>query len=141
MVWFNPNQAYLAWEALTDFLNRPSQLPCDVKVTENIYFHIFSSQAVEGKIFRFAGGTDRESGGWVLSEFIMNFKHCVEEKTQKIKNHQDEYFLWWLVLVDQIAHGFDENEKDEIKSMVSVNISWNKVIVLDSLSGNNVLET
>ena len=43
-------------------------------------------------------------------------------------------------LVDQIAHGFDENEKDEVKSMVSANTSWDKVIVLDSLTGNNILE-
>ncbi len=45
-------------KALSDFLNRLFPLPCDVKVTENIYFHIFPSQAVQGKVFRFAGGTD-----------------------------------------------------------------------------------
>jgi len=127
-------------KALTDFLSRPFQLPYDLKVTENIYFHIFPSQAVEGKVFRFAGGTDRESGGWVLAEFTKNFNHCVEEKTQKIKDHRDKYNSWWLVLVDKIAHGFEESEKDQVKSMVGASISWNKVIVLDSLSGNSILE-
>ena len=127
-------------KALTDFLSRPFPLPCDVKVTENIYFHIYPSQAVEGKVFRFAGGTDRESGGWVLAEFKKNFNHCVEEKTEKIKDLHDKYTSWWLLLVDQIAHGFNESEKDEVKSMVSVNTSWDKVVVLDSLTGNNILE-
>ena len=127
-------------KALTDFLSRPFPLPCDVKVTENIYFHIYPSQAVEGKVFRFAGGTDRESGGWVLAEFKKNFDHCIEEKTEKIKDHYDKYDLRWLVLVDKIVHGFDESEKEQMKSMVSMNPSWDKVIILDSLSGNNVLE-
>lgn len=127
-------------KALTDFLSRPFPLPCDVKVIENIYFHIYPSQAVAGRVFRFAGGTDRESGGWVLAEFKKNFNHCIEEKTEKIKSHHDKYTSWWLVLVDQIAHGFNESEKDEVKSMVSANTYWDKVIVLDSLTGNNILE-
>jgi hypothetical protein len=127
-------------KALTGFLSRPFPIPCDVKVTENIYFHIFPSQAVVGKVFRFAGGTDRESGGWVMDEFKKNFNHCVEEKTAKIKDHYDKYNSWWLVLVDQIAYGFNESEKTEMKSMISANSSWVKVIVLDSLTGNNILE-
>lgn len=127
-------------KTLTDFLSRPFPLPCDVKVTENIYFHIFPSQAVMGKVFRFAGGTDRESGGWVLDEFKKNFNYCVEEKTKKIKDHYGKYASWWLVLVDHIAHSFNESDKNEMKSMVSSNSSWVKVIVLDSLTGNNLLE-
>ena len=127
-------------KALTDFLKKPFLLPCNVKVTESIYFYIWSSQAMEGKVFRFAGGSDRESGGWVLAEFKKNFDHCVEEKTEKIKDYYNKYASWWLVLVDQIAHGFDANEKEQLKSMVSVNPYWNKVIILDSLSGNNILE-
>ena len=127
-------------KALSAFLSRPFPLPCDVKVTENIYFHIYPSQAVEGKLFRFAGGTDRQSGGWVLAEFKKNFNYCVEKKTEKIKGLHDKYTSWWLVLVDQIAHGFNESEEKEVKSMVSVNFCWDKVIVLDSLNGNNILE-
>jgi hypothetical protein len=125
---------------MTDFLRKPSPLPCTVKVTENIDFRVWASQAVEGRVFRFAGGTDRESGGWALPEFKKNFNHCVEEKMEKINDHHHKYASWWLVLVDHIAHGFDEDEKDEVKSMVSMNASWDKVIVLDSLTGNNILE-
>lgn len=127
-------------KALSAFLKEPLQLPCDLRVTENIYFHLFSSQAVEGKVFRFASGTDRESGGFVLSEFTKNFKHCVEEKAQKVKNYRDRYSLWWLVLVDHIAHGFEEAAKDEVKSMIGPITPWDKVVVLDSISGNRMLE-
>lgn len=127
-------------KALIDFLSNPPQLPCNIRVTQSIYLHIFPSQTVNGRVFRFARGIDRDSGGWVLSEFEKNFKHCIEEKTQKIKAHKDKYVSWWLVLVDHIAHGFEENEKDEVKTMVSKNSSWEKVIVLDSLSGKKILE-
>ena len=57
-----------------------------------------------------------------------------------VKHHYERYTSWWLVLVDKIAYGFDESEKKEIKSMVSVNSCWDKVIVLDSWNGNNILE-
>jgi len=127
-------------KSLTDFLRKPAPLPCKVKVTESMYFRIISSQPVEGRVFRFAGGTDRESGGFVLSEFKENFDHCMKEKSKKINDHYGKYNSWWLVLVDQIAYGFDEGEKKEIKSMVSVNSCWDKVIILDSLNGNNILE-
>jgi hypothetical protein len=116
-------------KTLSAFLKRPFQVPCDLNVTENICFHVFSSQAVEGKVFRFAGGTDRESGGFVLSEFTKNFKHCVEEKIQKVKEYQDRYSSWWLVLVDHIAHGFEETDKDEVKSMIGPIDFWDKVVV------------
>ena len=127
-------------KTLSDFLKRPIQLPCDLKVTANIYFHIFSSQAVEGRVFQFAGGTDKESGGWVLSEFAKNFNYCVAEKTQKIKDYREKYLSWWLVLVDHIAHGFEETEMIELKKMIGPTISWDKVIILDSLSGNCILQ-
>jgi len=127
-------------KALTDFLQRPFPMPCDVQVTDNMFLHIFQNQDAAGKVFRFAGGTDRESGGWVMEEFKKNFDHCVEEKTIKIKDHHNKYNVWWLVLVDQIAHGFNESEKSKMKSMISVNSQWAKVIVLDSLTGNNILE-
>jgi hypothetical protein len=42
--------------------------------------------------------------------------------------------------VDQIAHVFNEREKDDVKSMISINPSWDKVIVLDSVTGNRILE-
>ncbi len=74
-------------------------------------FHIFSSLPVKGRVFRFAGGTDRESGGFVLAEFKKNFDHCVKEKSKKIRDHYPKYASWWLVLVDKIAYGFDESEK------------------------------
>jgi hypothetical protein len=127
-------------KTLTDFLSRPLPPSCDIKVTENIYFHIYPSQAVEGRVFRFAGGTDRNSGGWALAEFKKNFNHCVAKKTEKIKDYHDKYISWWLVLVDQIAHVFNEREKDDVKSMISINPSWDKVIVLDSVTGNRILE-
>jgi len=128
-------------KALTDFLIKPFPLPSRLKVTENIYLDIdVRSESVEGRVFIFAGGTDRESGGFKLAEFKKNFDHCMKEKSKKIRAHLEKYTSWWLVLVDRIAYGFDEGEKEEIKSMVNVNSCWDKVIVLDSLNGNIILE-
>ncbi len=127
-------------KALSNFLREPFLLPYDIKVTESIFFHLRSREASEGEVFRFAIGMDRESGGFVLYKFRTNFDYCVQEKSAKIKNYYDKYPSWWLVLVDTIAYGFDEEEKQEIKSMVSVDSMWDKVIVLEAMQGKNILE-
>lgn len=75
-----------------------------------------------------------------MTEFKKNFDHCMKVKSEKINAHYDKYNSWWLVLVDKIAYGFDESEKKKIKLMVKVNPCWDKVIVLDSLNGKNILE-
>ena len=126
-------------KSLTNFLSNPASLPFNIKVTERIYFHVSPSKAVEGRVFRFAGGIDRESGGFVLFEFKRNLENCMKEKSAKINDHHSRYKSWWLVLVDQIAYGFDEDEKKEIKSMVKADSGWDKVIVLYSY-GKNILE-
>jgi hypothetical protein len=126
--------------SLNDFLNNPTPLPCEIKATNTICLHVFESQAVEGVVFQLAGGTDRESGGFVLPIFKINFDYCLKEKSAKIKDYYTRYDSWWLVLVDKIAYGFNEADKKEIKSMVKINSIWDKVIVLNSLKGNNILE-
>lgn len=60
-------------------------------------------QIIKGIVFQFAGGTDRESGGFVLAEFKKNVDHCVKEKSKIIKDYYNKYVSWWLVLVDQVA--------------------------------------
>ena len=127
-------------DSLNDFLNNPTPLPCWIQVSETIFLHISESQPVEGKVFRFAMGVDRESGGFVLAEFKKNFDYCMKEKSEKIKEYYSRYASWWLVLVDSIAYGFNENDKKQIRSMLRINSCWNKVIVLNSLNGDNILE-
>lgn len=127
-------------KALTEFLSKPFPLPYKIEVTDNIYFSIYPRQSVDGEVFRFGSGIDRESGGFIFPEFIRNFNHCVKEKSDKITNYYDKYTSWWLVLIDTIAYGFDKDEKKEIKSMLTINPVWDKVIVLDGIKGKNILE-
>lgn len=137
----NANKIAIA-NALTDFLRKQSMqsLEYNIKVTDNIYFRIRPAESVEGRVFRFAGGTDRESGGWVLNEFKMNFDYCVNEKSKNVGGRYNKYNIWWLILVDKIAYDFDKDERETIISMVRVNSFWEKVIVLNGLNGNNILE-
>jgi len=90
-------------KALTDFLSKPFSLPCDVKATDSISFRVWASQAMEGKVFRFAGGTDREGGGWVLAEFKKNFNHCVKAKRKRSRttmtNTLHGGLFWWTKLL------------------------------------------
>jgi len=126
--------------SLKHFLNNPCPLPIWIHVTETISLHISESYPVENKVFRFALGVDRESGGFVLSEFKKNFNYCMKEKSEKIKPYYNNYDSWWLILIDNIAYGFSATDKTEIKSMIIVNSLWEKIIVLNSQNGHNLLE-
>lgn len=127
-------------KSLKDFLSKPFKDPCDIEVTKRISFYIFSSQPVQGRVFRFTKGTDKDSGGWLLDEFIKNLNYCIEEKKRKIEEYKNKYTSWWLVVVDHIAYGFDDNEKEIIKTEINKSSPWVKIIVLDSSSENKVLE-
>ena len=80
-----------------------------------------------------------EVNGVIIDSREVVDKLRMAEKSKKIKNYYNKYNLWWLVLVDQISNGFNDNSKSYIKSMVSVNSCWDKVIVLHN-NGSKILE-
>jgi hypothetical protein len=58
-----------------------------VQATNTIFLDVSESKPVRGRVFRFAGGVDSESGGFVLHEFQKNLNYCMTEKSEKIKEY------------------------------------------------------
>jgi hypothetical protein len=90
-----------------------------------------SEYPIEEKTFDYGGGSDLDSGGFVVSLYIQNIKHCIADKTEKQRCHRDQYAEWWLILVDQIAYGIRKNEIDTVLRFVERPENWTKVILLN----------
>lgn len=80
-------------------------------------------RAAPGNItFIWGGGSDFDSGGWVIPELERNLAICIAEKSGKIANYRHKYPEWWLVLVDHMMGGTPE--------AVQVSHDWDKVVVI-----------
>jgi hypothetical protein len=132
---------YLKRLNLKDVIFRPDgNMPPDFSLGNKIaveVLHLKQNTAADSENHKFV---KKESGLLAVDEFIMKFNTGIEDITAKIKGFRKNYSSWWLVLVDQIAYKFSKNEKEKIKSMFKMNEFWNRVIVIDSLSGKSILE-
>jgi hypothetical protein len=127
--------------ALMKFLDvKSSNFPYEIPVNSEINFSFYESNPGNGKLFTAGGRTDSNAGGWVVSIYSENIRHCIEEKSSKIFTHLQRYSDWWLYLVDCIGFWLDTDEISEVVKLVGNTGSFNKVCLL-SYDGQNVLAT
>jgi hypothetical protein len=82
-------------------------------------------------MFVVLGCTDQESGGWLLEKMDANIRYCASEKSRKIEKIKPNYPQWWLALVDHIGYGLDDLDYEMLRDQVSVEHSWDKVLIID----------
>lgn len=126
--------------ALRRFLDGRGTVPCRIKVSDNLAFRIYPSRNVMDRLFRHAGSSDRNSGGWLVPVYISNISHCLTEKSKKISGYKPRYQEWWLLLVDRMAWGLDVKETQEVSSAISQLGNFDKLIVIDQLGNKLLLE-
>lgn len=103
---------------LIEFLNHPETLK-SYAITERISVQfIKADKPIDGITFHTGGLLDRDSGGWLVSNFIQNIRHCIADKSKKQEESNEQYQEWWLILTDQIAYGFSEQEKAIVLSTI-----------------------
>lgn len=85
--------------------------------------------------FVLGGYSDRQAGGWVVSEVIRNANICVAEKARKIEAHFHRYDEWWLVLLDRISWRLDGDECDLLRQHIPRG-PWAKIILLNPRDGS-----
>ena len=117
--------------ALTNFKNRPSHQPSDLRVFKNFGLRIFPAQKKYSTFFVLAGSHDRDVAGWMVSEIARNISLCVPEKTRKIAAVRDKYPEWWLVLDDRIGYGLDESDRYQLQKLIENDDHWDKIILVN----------
>jgi hypothetical protein len=93
-----------------------------------------------GTLFLLGMFSDWDSGGWVLAEVERNLAICVAEKTRKIASVRSKYPEWWLVLSDHVGLGLSEFDRQQFRETVSVQHSWDKVILVNPADHTDAFE-
>lgn len=103
--------------------------PADLGSPLLLTVHPASSPHAE--MFVLGGYTDRDSGGWLLSEMERNLRLCILEKARKIEPFRAKYPQWWLVFADHIGYGLSAYDRDLFSEHVRVQHDWNRVVLID----------
>ncbi len=110
-------------------LRQPTKIPID----SNLQIELVRCPHDNSTFFSLGGCSDNDAGGWVLGEVAENLKLCVVEKEAKIMPYRYRYPEWWLVLVDHIDFGVDDQDHGLLREYLgsAFQHSWNKIILLD----------
>ena len=129
-------------EWLRSFMLKEERLPISTKIDNCIEIDLIKSGKDHGFFFMLGVSVDEDSGGWVFQEIERNLLFCVSEKEQKILPYLSKYDRWWLVLVDHVAYGLDQEDRDEFRRYVLPKISpvFEKIVLLSPLGNGRPFE-
>jgi len=112
----------------------------EIPFSERFFIRIVKGSKKYDTHYCMGGGTDMDSGGWLLSELESNIEFCAIEKAKKIAKYRSRYNQWWLILVDHIAYSMDKFERELWNEKKVPMHGWNKIILLDPLENNSAIE-
>jgi hypothetical protein len=75
-----------------------------------------------------------------IAEMERNLYICVTEKTKKVSRVRSKYPEWWLALVDEIGYGLDEFDREQLRQLVQLDHSWDKIILVNPLDHRRAFE-
>jgi len=67
---------------------------------------------------------------WVIHQIQENIQSDIDEKNEKIGHHFHLYDEWWLVLVDSITYGLDDEDFKNLQNIKIDKKRFSKVIIL-----------
>lgn len=67
---------------------------------------------------------------WLVHEIHKNIQAVIDEKDEKIEKNFAYYDEWWLLLVDSILYGFDDEDFKELEKIKLEKRKFTKVIIL-----------
>ncbi|PCJ30168.1 MAG: hypothetical protein COA90_10080 [Gammaproteobacteria bacterium] len=131
----------LLQKALKQFSETENKKPTVLISKGGLELEVFAKASKSHSTMLLMGAySDEQSGGLLIAEMEKNITHCIEEKTSKISAFKSNYDEWWLVLVDHIGHGLDAFDRKQFHEHVSIDHSWDRVIIIDPLDENNWFE-
>lgn len=118
---------------LSDFRLHQSRNQRTIQVSDSVELDLIRASKDHGCRFILGGYSDGDSGGWVMSEVERNLRICIADKEKKIAPHRHKYPEWWLLLVDYIDYGMEEEDRIVFKESVMPTIlhSFNKIIFVN----------
>jgi hypothetical protein len=107
-----------------DFSQRVT-LPCGIRL------RFFDYRKWMGTPFRHSGAMDDQSGGWVVGKLATSLSHALTEKETKVLPFKAKYHKWWLILVDHVSWGTDENDRRQLRLTGPFRHTFDKVYIVN----------
>jgi hypothetical protein len=114
-----------------NFLNGSRPNPYKATLPCGIGIRIFDWKRDKGSIFRFAGSSDEQSGGYIVGNLQFSLQWAISEKQAKISKFRYKYSEWWLVLVDYVSLGTDEHDRRQLFDGWGIQHAFDKVYVVN----------
>ena len=102
---------------LIRFLENENEEINTFKINDRFTIRIFPSSDKNDDVFLLGAISDRDAGGFSVSEVYRNLSLCIAEKTQKIENYRHKYHLWWLIFIDYIGYGLTSRDLERLQEL------------------------
>lgn len=111
-----------------------------VNLHPNVQIRAMKRAGGGGSMFHLAVMDDKDSGGWLLDALQRNISICIADKVEKLRPHRYKYSTWWLLLVDEIACGLSEADREWLQANVVAPSGFDKIIVVSALDPRHHLD-
>ncbi|MFT6871017.1 MAG: hypothetical protein ACJAVN_000014 [Roseivirga sp.] len=102
----------------------------ETKHLENLEIRFYKTEYKSGEQFIMGGYSDRDTGGFVVSNIYENLKLVIKEKEKKVSKFRERYDTWWLVLIDRIDGRLEEIDIKQLSNLPQIETYFDKVIML-----------
>lgn len=110
-----------------------------IDVTNGISLRLNPKTEKTNQVFHVGAIMDFDSGGYVLPNLLTNMNYCIQQKAEIANNSSHEYQKLWLILIDEISYGLNDDEKEYITENIEKHQIWDKIITLNTLNGKEIL--
>jgi hypothetical protein len=100
---------------LQAFISSPTSSETQYALGSGFSVELYQASSAHSTFYLLGAYTDDDSGGWLISEIAQNLEYCINEKSAKRdRNSISTYSEWWLVLVDRIGYGLDQDDQRQL---------------------------
>jgi|GEM_PF-4540397 len=110
-----------------------------IDVTNGIALELRPKTEITNQVFHAGAIMDFDSGGSVLSNLLENMNYCIQQKAKKASASSNQYKQLWLILINEISYGLDDDGEKYITKNIQKNSIWDKIIILNTLNGKEIL--
>ena len=111
-----------------------------VTINENLEMRFYRSDFKLSKSIILGTAIDHNAGGFIVSNIYKNLKLAISEKENKINKFYNNFENWWLILIDHISYGLNENDKKQLLALPKLKTTFEKIFIVSPLNIERVLE-
>ena len=126
--------------ALKGFITGATHTETRLKIGNRFEVRISRASDLRSTFYVLGHTTDRNAGGWEISEMEKNLRICISDKMKKIAKFKPKYPVWWLVFEDRIGYGLDGFDQKKLRELMCLPPHWDKIILVDAQNHTRAFE-